>query len=428
VGIPERLHFLELDRGKPEVRDILETGLLSSPALKSVVPKMDRLFLVRSDFAPGGRFLAGQARVKSPGHAELIVNTIGGGLSLPQSVQSCLGEAAERLSILDADPKIMTWLSLGDFAREAPEDLAELVLKAAHARGLAAGTDIACLAGQDPETGERVFIPAEWCCQSGDFGPSLANRGQPKSIGVAAGFSDQDAARRAILELIERDAIALWWLGGRRPKGFALEGQPMARAVATIGQFRQSSAERQTWLLDITTNLLIPCVVALSADRNLGDVCVGSAARLTFEAAIEAAIVELCQAEIGLEIALQRQARDGEKALTPDDRILLDRANTLTDPDDRMDLLAHDPYRANLEPLPHLSELDELIAHLRHRGIRVYLLKQDRRDLSIPVMRAIAPSLQPYPSADAGLVRDRLLRVCGERQSNPQWFSRRQIL
>ncbi len=143
-------------------------------------------------------------------------------------------------------------------------------------------------------------------------------------------------------------------------------------------------------------------------------------ARLTFEAAIEAAIVELCQAEIGLEIALQRQARDGEKALTPDDRILLDRANTLTDPDDRMDLLAHDPYRANLEPLPHLSELDELIAIFVIGVIRVYLLKQDRRDLSIPVMRAIAPSLQPYPSADAGLVRDRL---CGSVGNGSQILS-----
>ena len=64
-------------------------------------------------------------------------------------------------------------------------------------------------------TGSDVLVPADWCVRRAPRRMGL----QPPWIlgsGVAAGPDWDWAASRALLELIERDAVALWWLGGHR--------------------------------------------------------------------------------------------------------------------------------------------------------------------------------------------------------------------
>jgi len=79
------------------------------------------------------------------------------------------------------------------------------------------------------------------------------------SSNCAAGPTVEAATLRALLELIERDVVA------RRPaRTIAADSEAGAAASELLAELRQGKVERKTWLLDFTTDIEIPAVVALS--------------------------------------------------------------------------------------------------------------------------------------------------------------------
>ncbi|HRD78512.1 MAG TPA: YcaO-like family protein [Hyphomicrobiaceae bacterium] len=111
---------------------------------------------------------------------------------------------------------------------------------------------------------------------------------------------------RAILELVERDAAALWWLGDR--PAAALDIAMLSEAAAALRHIRMSGQTRQTTLLDLTTDLGIAVVVALGTSADGGDLSIGLGCRPTLDEAARAAILELGQMEIGLLLAREKAA------------------------------------------------------------------------------------------------------------------------
>lgn len=86
--------------------------------------------------------------------------------------------------------------------------------------------------------------------------------GRADSSGCAAGGSLADAAKRGLLELIERDSVALWWYNRiRRPQvELARTSLPMiSRIVAWLERLG-----RQVWVLDLTSDLGVPVMAAVS--------------------------------------------------------------------------------------------------------------------------------------------------------------------
>lgn len=112
--------------------------------------------------------------------------------------------------------------------------------------------------------------------------------GAALSTGCAAGPSFEAAAARALLELVERDAASLWWIGGRRARPVAAAGAANVEAVRLLASLREWSKERTTWLLDITTDIEIPTLAAVSVDADGRGLACGLAARPTFEQAAPA--------------------------------------------------------------------------------------------------------------------------------------------
>jgi ribosomal protein S12 methylthiotransferase accessory factor len=82
------------------------------------------------------------------------------------------------------------------------------------------------------------------------------------SNGCAAGGSLEEAILQGLLELVERDAVALWWYSRARRPGVDLAGfgdpavGELVRAHRALG--------RQLWALDLTSDLGIPTFAAVS--------------------------------------------------------------------------------------------------------------------------------------------------------------------
>ena len=84
----------------------------------------------------------------------------------------------------------------------------------------------------------------------------------------------------------------MWWRGGRRGRPIAEDSAAGRAAAELLAQMRQGKADRQSWVLDLTTDLDIPAVVAVSTRPDGFGCALGFAARLSLSAAVRAAIFD----------------------------------------------------------------------------------------------------------------------------------------
>lgn len=320
----------------------------------------------------------------------------GRGLSREAALRSCLGEAAERR------------------AAAQPGHLALLQVPARDLPGCAiAANRLWCFSRRQlvrgPHPSEDI-APAAWAaglatmraCRSwcrarrgGESGPAFVPRdavllvegGIAGSNGVAAGADRRAAERAALLELVERDAVAIWWYGRVRRAPV-----PLAALDETAGGPLRRWLEgrvRRSWLLDLTGDLGIPVVAALSAEPSGRAIAYGFAAAETIAGAALAAVLEMLQSEISLELAARRQARTGEVAAGPAGRLLAwSRRADLR----RLPFLAADPAER-----PAARREGEPAAIIAGRlGAPVLLVDLDGPDDPFPVVRAFAPGLRPW--------------------------------
>ena len=166
--------------------------------------------------------------------------------------------------------------------------------------------------------GAPVLLPADLCLRRLPHTQTLLPR-SALSTGCAAGVSRETAMLRAVLELIERDAASLWWMGGRCPRPIALEEPAAQSGAALLSVLRAGRSARRSWLADVTTEFAVPCVAALSVDNDSRGLACGLAARMTLEEAVRAAILEMCQSE--LELNRRIEAENGKNVLAVDGRL-----------------------------------------------------------------------------------------------------------
>ena len=137
---------------------------------------------------------------------------------------------------------------------------------------------------------------------------------------TAIGMATIEAATMsALLEVIERDAAALWWVGGRPPRPISLETGAAAGAEVFLQQLRGAAATRYSRLLDITTDVGVPTVAAISLAADGAGFACGLAAGLTVGSAIRSAIVEMCQMELSHRVIAAKRRQRGDAALNAHD-------------------------------------------------------------------------------------------------------------
>jgi ribosomal protein S12 methylthiotransferase accessory factor YcaO len=200
-------------------------------------------------------------------------------------------------------------------------------------------------------------------------------RRDANSTGCAVGIDRETALATALWECVERDALALWWHGNRPAGSLALELID-AQQPRLFWWLHQRT--RGTLLLDLTTDIGLPVVAAVSSAPDGRHVAMGAAARPVPEDAALAAVTEMVQTEVSMELA--REAGD------PEVLVWLDHASTLEQP--QFKAMVRGPLDAAC-PLG-TQGLIERLADLGHRALAVDLTLPDD---PLPSVRVVVPGL-----------------------------------
>lgn len=375
-----------------------------------------RVFELTSPDAPGLFSFGAQfdPALADPLHnGSPMVGVSGVGLTLQQAFQGCIGEGVEYLSQLQAatDPLLEPG-SDERAARQAPNALKLITVLSA--RRMQPERALSWCPATRQTDGAEVWLPADICLRrppaQRDFVPPF-----PLSIGSAAGPSREAAALHGLLELIERDATSLWWRGGQLARSLPPQHEAGNVAEDLLQQLRYgASEERRTWLLDITTDIGVPCVVAVSCRVDGSGFAFGLAARPVLEAAVRSAILEMCQLELADAVVAAKRRERGDDALNAQDRIHLQRSAIDADQCRLLhpvaEYAAHFPFRAT--EARGIFEL--IVKRLEALQIETYCIDLTRQSFAIPVIRVIAPGLQLEPSEIMTVrLRDMIARTGG---------------
>ncbi|MFI7300068.1 TOMM precursor leader peptide-binding protein [Streptomyces sp. NPDC050121] len=215
------------------------------------------------------------------------------------------------------------------------------------------------------------------------------------SNGAAAGTSLEDAVVHGCLELVERDAVALWWYNRTRQPGVALDQRDpwIARMRAVLRELG-----RTVWALDLTSDLGIPVVAAVSAriGRTAEDIVLGFGAHFDPRVALRRALTELNQ----MLPPLTAETTDGTSAYQGTDPEALDWFRHATTANQPYLLPAARrstrPPAALRPPADAAEQVHALVALLRRHGLDVLVLDQTRPDVELPVAKVMIPGLRPH--------------------------------
>jgi oxazoline/thiazoline synthase len=251
------------------------------------------------------------------------------------------------------------------------------------------------------------YLPTAYCYYGAAHRPGAAFA-TADSNGCAAGNVIEEAILQGFLELVERDAVAIWWYNCLiRPRvDIALWNDPALDGV--IDRFAKMGCE--TWVLDVTTDLGIPtfAAVACNASSPRRQILLGFGAHLDAQVALRRAVTELVQSQLAARRAApSSSSRDDPRAAA------LDWWATAT--------IENHPY---LEPSPTaraqtpadyplwtgtnlLDAIDHCVERARRCGLETLALNQTRPDVGLAVVKVFVPGLRHFwPRFGAGRLYD----------------------
>ncbi|MFJ5884132.1 TOMM precursor leader peptide-binding protein [Kitasatospora cineracea] len=221
------------------------------------------------------------------------------------------------------------------------------------------------------------------------------------SNGCAAGTSFEDAVLQGFLELVERDAVALWWYNRVQRPAVDLDafGDPY------IDQLREvyRGLRREIWALDLTADFGIPVVGAFSRRLDAGqggtneDVLIAFGAHLDPHIALTRALTEMNQF-LG-PVAGDEHGRVSYAGADPEQKAWWTTATVANQP-----YLLPDPHAPRSTPAswlplagPDLADDLALVQKIvEDRGMEFLVADQTRPDVGLPVARVIVPGMRHF--------------------------------
>jgi oxazoline/thiazoline synthase len=210
------------------------------------------------------------------------------------------------------------------------------------------------------------------------------------SNGCAAGNTREEAIVQGFLELVERDAYAIWWYNRSQ------------RAEVDLNQFNDSyisdlqaqlaETGRRLWVLDVTSDLGIPTYVGILHWTQNGqeNIEFGSGAHFDRRIAMLRTLTELNQfMAIGLMGGGtgEKPSLDGTTPLHLQDHPFLTPASTqVVQTDGGLKVPLHDTR----------EQVEACVEIARRAGLDFLVLDQTRPDVEVPVVRVIVPGLRHF--------------------------------
>jgi ribosomal protein S12 methylthiotransferase accessory factor len=337
--------------------------------------------------------------------AGLSGGSFGKGSTAEQGEASALMEAIERYSGIFQGDEARVTRRFTDFPSGdaiAPNDV--LLFSDAQSRPEQTPTDESGESQTVPDAFDRsakIEWSPVWSLRDGRFkylptsllyffysGPAAF---QADSNGCAAGNTLEEAIVQGFLELVERDAYAIWWYNRlQRPE---LDLSQFNDSYVQDLQSQLADTGRRLWVLDVTSDLGIPTYVAILHWMQNGqeNIEFGSGAHFDSRIALLRALTELNQF---LSIGLmgggtgEKPSLDGTNPLRLQDHpFLIPSGNPAIQSDSG----------AMFGPLDNTrQQVDACVDIARRAGLDFLVLNQTRPDVEVPVVRVIAPGLRHF--------------------------------
>jgi ribosomal protein S12 methylthiotransferase accessory factor len=209
------------------------------------------------------------------------------------------------------------------------------------------------------------------------------------SNGCAAGNTREEAIVQGFLELVERDAYAIWWYN--RVQRAEVDLKQFDDSYVQDLQAQLADAGRRLWVLDITSDLGIPAYVAITHWMQNGheNIEFGSGAHFDRRVALLRSLTELTQfMSIGMMDGAtgEKPTLDGVTPLRLDDHPFLipcDNPNVAP----ASSLGGHDNTR---------DQVNACVEIATRAGYDFLVLDQTRPDVEVPVVRVLVPGLRHF--------------------------------
>jgi ribosomal protein S12 methylthiotransferase accessory factor len=210
------------------------------------------------------------------------------------------------------------------------------------------------------------------------------------SNGCATGNTREEAIVQGFLELVERDAYAIWWYNRvQRPQVDLAQFDD-----SYIRDLRHQLAEtgRKLWVLDVTSDLGIPTFVAVTHWMQNGqeNIEFGSGAHFDPRIAVLRALTELNQF---LSIGLMGGGSGEKSSLDGTTPLRLDDYPYLTPGGEP---LVHHGAGMKFDQLDARGQVTACVALAKRAGLDFMVLDQTRPDIEVPVVRVIVPGLRHF--------------------------------
>jgi bacteriocin biosynthesis cyclodehydratase domain-containing protein len=254
--------------------------------------------------------------------------------------------------------------------------------------------------------GETWHVPTAYCY----FGYPEKEQCRPDTNGCAAGQSHDEATTKALCELIERDAAAIWWYNRLRRPALKLTTLREPEPLLIVREFER--VKRRVQVLDLTTDIGVPVYAAVTVTAEGGEPYLGLGCSPDPERAVHQALAEMSQVWFWMKGGAERDALWRE---------WLTQANLETEA--YLDGRGEVPLRGAPETE---SPLGSCVDRLAECGLDPLVLDLTRSETGLPVVRAIVPGLRHFwPRFGPGRLFDVPVRMgwatepCREEDLNP---------
>ncbi|MGC2657125.1 MAG: TOMM precursor leader peptide-binding protein [Bryobacteraceae bacterium] len=206
---------------------------------------------------------------------------------------------------------------------------------------------------------------------------------RPDSNGNAAASSLEEAILSGFFEVVERDAVSIWWYNQARRRGVDIASFPLPFFSELLADYAKLG--RKLWALDLTSDFGIPVFAAIS-ERIWGEdePVAGFGAHLDPTVALARACTEVNQAIAAIESGSIVRIAVGP---WPSRDFLY--------PDPSFSPGGFDAY-PNRGTEDVQTDLTHCLGLARKIGVEVLILDQTRADVGLPVAKVVMPGMRHF--------------------------------
>jgi ribosomal protein S12 methylthiotransferase accessory factor len=246
-------------------------------------------------------------------------------------------------------------------------------------------------------SGKRHYVPLSYC-----YAEAPASAGAAYGIhnpnGAAAGNCREEAILQGLLELVERDATAIWWYNQIPRPAIDLRSFDDPYFDSLVADY--AAAGWQLWVLDLTHDLGIAVCAAIASKMDAQRFAIGFGAHLSAHLAVQRALTEVNQLfdPAGLSPAPWDHA-----GLTDSTFLFPCSATPLRGAGDLPSCGGADL----------LDDIRTCISRLAARDMDVLVVDKTRPDIGLCVMQVIVPGLRHFwPRFGPGRLYDVPVALC----------------